>query len=440
VRVTLRILAALAATLVVCAALAGGALAAPRIDPHTGRASSGATSTNWAGYSATAGGYTNVTATWTQPAIAATSTETYAAFWVGLDGDGSDTVEQIGTMGYTSGGRAHYVAWYEMYPAAMTVIDTMTISPGDVVTGTVQWTGTVYELTLVDKTSGQPPYTTTQASSIAQRASAEIIAEAPSSAASVLPLATFGLVTFSGCAIDGGTLAAAGAAPIDMIDAAGGTIAKTSALAGDGASFTVTDDFTAPTVTATGLQRSARAGWANKAVTVKLSASDGSGGSGVAATYHALDGGATQTYSGAFSVSGAGSHTVTYWAADLMGNTGSVKTGYVNIDLNAPAAVARPVRLTLAGAHLGAIVRVPVTLEDPLPTCGTAKVVLRLTSRSGKIVRTVIRTGVVTNRTKKVSLRLPSTLKRGVYMLRTRATDAAGNRQVHTGSARLIVR
>ena len=109
VKIPIRILAvltAMAATLVVFAALAGAAFAAPRIEPpHPGRAASGATSLNWAGYSATGSSFTSVTATWTQPAVKARTAETYAAFWVGLDGDGSDTVEQIGTMGYTFGGR-----------------------------------------------------------------------------------------------------------------------------------------------------------------------------------------------------------------------------------------------------------------------------------------------------------------------------------------------
>ena len=83
-----------------------------------------------------------------------------------------------------------------------------------------------------------------------------------------------------------------------MVDSGGDIIAATSALGGDGASFTVTDDFTAPTVTATGLQRSATTGWKNKAVAVRLSASDGSGGSGVAAISYTLDGGSAQTYDG----------------------------------------------------------------------------------------------------------------------------------------------
>ncbi len=62
------------------------------------------TSANWSGYDATGGPFTSVTATWTQPRIRyAGVTSTDVAFWVGLDGDGSDTVEQIGTEGYSEG-------------------------------------------------------------------------------------------------------------------------------------------------------------------------------------------------------------------------------------------------------------------------------------------------------------------------------------------------
>ena len=72
----------------------------------------------------------------------------------------------------------------------------------------------------------------------------------------------------------------------------------------------MTDDFTAPTVTATNLQRTATSGWKNAAVSVKLRGADGKGGSGVAAVYYTVDGGDTQTYSGAFRVSDAGTHKV----------------------------------------------------------------------------------------------------------------------------------
>ena len=441
-------LTALAATLVVFAALAAGAAAAPRIDPpHPGRSSSGATSVNWAGYSVTSSsGFTSVTATWTQPAVKASEAETYAAFWVGLDGDSGrekDTVEQIGTMGYTSGGHAYYDAWYEMYPAAMQPITKVTVAPGDVVTATVQWTGaTSFTLKLTDQTTGK---TFTRASTqsnpdfLAPPASAEVIAERPSSATGVLPLARFGIVDFSGCAIDGGTLAAAGAASIDMADDGGPIVAATSALGADGASFTVSDDFTGPTVAATGLQRSALTGWKNSPVTVKLRASDGSNGSGVAAVYYTLDGGATQTYSGSLTISDADSHKIRYWAVDAAGNTGNARTGYVNLDLSAPSSAPQAVNLTRALALRGSVVRVPVAETDPLPTCGTAKVLVRVTTKSGILVAKATRLTVVANRTSVVRVKLPRALKKGAYYLRTRATDAAGNVQAGAGKARLTV-
>ena len=224
-----------------------------------------------------------------------------------------------------------------------------------------------------------------------------------------------------------------------MVGSAGATIAATSALGGDEASFTVSDDFTGPTVTATGLQRSAATGWQNKAATVRLRGSDGSGGSGVAAVSYTLDGGAAQTYAGAFPVSGAGSHKVRYWAVDAAGNTGKAKTGFVNIDLSGPSSVAQAMSVTRASAVQGSVLKVPVAVTDPLPTCGTATVRVRITTASGKTVATATRTGVTVNGTSAVRVKLPVALQAGAYSLRTRATDAAGNVQAGAGSAQLTV-
>ena len=453
-------LTVLAATLVAFAALAGVAAAAPRIDPATSRSApaprinpsgahgaSSSISSNWSGYSATGGGpYTSVTATWTQPAVVARATETYAAFWVGLDGDGNvnyDSVEQIGTIGYTYAGTAYYAAWYEMYPAPMYMITSMPIRPGDVVTATVQWTGsTSFMLSLQNQTTGKS-YATTKSErsdAPAERASAEVIAEAPSDSSGVLPLATFGLADFSGCAVDGGSLAAAGASSVDMVDSGGSVIAAASALSADGTGFTVTDDFRAPSVTATNLQRTATSGWKRAPVSVRLSGADGKGGSGVAAVYYTVDDGDTQTYSGAFRVSDADSHEVEYWAVDKAGNTSGRRTGYVNLDLAAPTSAPSAVRVARRAVQRRSVLSIPVALTDPLPSSGTATLVTRVISRSGKTVAKAIRTGVAANATKTVRMRLASSLKKGVYTLRTTATDAAGNRQVRAGKARLTVR
>jgi hypothetical protein len=69
------------------------------------------TSTNWSGYAVTGGRYTSVSASWTQPAVNCSVTPTgWSSFWVGLDGDTSNTVEQTGTEADCSSGPALYSA------------------------------------------------------------------------------------------------------------------------------------------------------------------------------------------------------------------------------------------------------------------------------------------------------------------------------------------
>jgi C1A family cysteine protease len=102
---------------------------------------------------------------------------------------------------------------------------------------------------------------------------------------------------------------------------------------------TVSIDLTAPVTAATGLQASSTAGWLSGAQTVVLTASDGTG-SGVATTKYQIDGGAVTTYGAPFAVSGAGSHTVTYWSTDNVGWVEVAHTGRVNIDASAPVTTA----------------------------------------------------------------------------------------------------
>src|SRR5256714_6709506 len=85
-----------------------------RFDPNKKITQS--TSSNWSGYAATGGGFTSVTSSWTQPSASCGSATTYSSFWVGLDGDGSSTVEQTGTSADCSGGAPRYHPRDEMYP------------------------------------------------------------------------------------------------------------------------------------------------------------------------------------------------------------------------------------------------------------------------------------------------------------------------------------
>lgn len=95
-------------------------------------------------------------------------------------------------------------------------------------------------------------------------------------------------------------------------------------------------DLTPPTTAANVTGTAGANGWYTSAVSVSLTAADNAQGSGVAATYYTVDGGAQQTYGGAFSVSGDGAHPVTYWSVDNAGNTETAKARTLSIDTVLP--------------------------------------------------------------------------------------------------------
>ncbi len=196
------------------------------------------TSMNWSGYAATGSRFTSVTAAWTQPAVTCTAQATFSSFWVGLDGDGTQSVEQTGTEADCANGAATYSGWYEMFPAAP-VFYNNPVRPGDAMNASVTTNGTgSFTLTLTDQTQGWNQVTT-QTSATAQLGSAEVIAEAPSGA-TVEPLSNFGTVGFTGATANGAPLgSSANLSELTMVSGAGVTEATPSALTG-GNAFSVT--------------------------------------------------------------------------------------------------------------------------------------------------------------------------------------------------------
>lgn len=165
-----------------------------------------ASSSNWAGWDNTGGTYTSVSASWVQPSVTCAKRETsYSSFWVGLDGDGSNSVEQTGSEADCSRGTPRYYSWYEFYPA-YPVNYSNTVQPGDHFSASVtSGAGGAYTLVLSDSTQGWS-HTTTGTAPSGLNASAEVIAEAPSSNRGVLPLANFGTMSFTNATVNGAAL------------------------------------------------------------------------------------------------------------------------------------------------------------------------------------------------------------------------------------------
>ncbi len=159
-------------------------------------------SSNWSGYAETAGGYTTATANWKVPSVSATSSATYSSAWVGIDGDGNSNLIQTGTEADYYSGRAHYDAWWEILPAAETVITNIAVHPGDSFTGTVaKVSGTTWKITLKDNTTGA-----SYSANHTYRGpghSVEYIQEAPEVGGSIAQIAHFSTFSFSGLTVNG---------------------------------------------------------------------------------------------------------------------------------------------------------------------------------------------------------------------------------------------
>src|SRR5438874_11965969 len=181
------------------------------------------TSTNWSGYAITGSRFTSVSSSWTEPTATCSGTA-YSSFWVGLDGDTSNTVEQTGTDADCSGSTPQYYAWYEMYPKFPVNLG-FTVRPGDHLSASVTTNGSgSFTLTISDSTQGWTNTKTARLKS-AKLASAEVIADAPSSSGGVLPLANFGTAAFSGATVNG-TVLTSTTAGLDKITMQSGSTVK----------------------------------------------------------------------------------------------------------------------------------------------------------------------------------------------------------------------
>lgn len=219
------------------------------------------TSTNWSGYVVLSGtgSVTDVNGSWTVPSVSCPSpSDSYSAFWVGIDGWSDGTVEQTGTDSDCQRGVPTYYAWFEFYPAEAVLMGGVTVGAGDVISANTscQVGGLQCTVSIADLTNGQSfSYTQTFSPGSGPRmSSADWIAEAPSmSLGGILPLADFGAVHFGqdstgvapsdSATVDGvsGPIGSFGAAEVEiaMVDSNGSAQAQPSGLSRDGTSFSV---------------------------------------------------------------------------------------------------------------------------------------------------------------------------------------------------------
>jgi peptidase A4-like protein len=202
-------------------------------------------STNWAGYVDTGSNFSQVAASWTEPSPASCGllSISLAAFWVGIDGYTSSSVEQDGTLIECYFGTLYQYTWWEMYPTNDVQTVGSTLAPGDSITASVVRSGDSYTLAVTDSTHPANSFSTTQTCSDCANSNAEWIAEAPSGEFGVYPLDDFGSWTASNAtATEGstsGTISSFTDDEITMTDSLGEVKAQPSALNASGNGFSV---------------------------------------------------------------------------------------------------------------------------------------------------------------------------------------------------------
>jgi hypothetical protein len=216
--------------------------------------------TIWAGYAVTGSDFTYVQGSWIVHSVDCTKTpNTDSSEWVGIDGWSSNTVEQTGTDADCNGTTPFYYVWYEFFPLNTVVITDVSIAPGDKFSASVTYDGDdEYTVAITNETTGQSfskevEFKGAGGSGAPKRNSAEWIEEMDGNKLSDFGVDPFGelytkLSDGTDSATDSsvsGPIADFGNAVQESISTKNGTsgsedTAVPSALAADGASFTVT--------------------------------------------------------------------------------------------------------------------------------------------------------------------------------------------------------
>jgi hypothetical protein len=164
------------------------------------------TDLNWGGY-AVALDFNNpqpvvtgVSGSWVVPTVQVSPNDAFSAIWVGIGGTYGSTLIQVGTEQDSIGGVAYYSAWFEMLPSDSVTIQSINVSPGDVINASLRLVAPnsdSWQISISDLTNGQTfSQTFIYASSLL---SAEWTVERPTVNNVLSPLADFGKITLSNC-------------------------------------------------------------------------------------------------------------------------------------------------------------------------------------------------------------------------------------------------
>ena len=185
-----------------------------------------------------------INASWAVPSVNATAGNDFSSVWIGVGGQLDTTLIQVGTEQDESNGQMNYYAWYEMLPSFAVRIDTLSVSPGDVVTASlrlVDLDGSRWNIQINDLTTGQSFGTTVVYNSTGY--SGEWIIERPVVNKNLTTLADFGTVTFTGCYLDAnnisGPIKTFYFSKIEMTNSVNVPLTSISNLADGGSGFTV---------------------------------------------------------------------------------------------------------------------------------------------------------------------------------------------------------
>ena len=208
-------------------------------------------STDWAGYLVTSDlenpqeQVTRINASWTVPRIGVFSNDAYSSVWIGIGGHSEKKLIQVGTEHDSINGQEYYSAWYEMLPEVAIRINSMSISPGDLITASITLVDSdtdKWAIRIRDVTNGKGFYQTFIYNS--SQLSAEWIVERPHVNDEITLLANFGTMTFrDSYATIGdnvGKIASFSYSQVIMTNDLSAQLAAVSPLYDDGASFNVT--------------------------------------------------------------------------------------------------------------------------------------------------------------------------------------------------------